>query len=125
MAQVTGPIGSLPGSRHKPPAGTRCDYHPERLAVARVQGETDSFGSEMEDVCEPCLKARRLAAKHADTSGQCDWCKSRVDKRFTCRDYEEGSSGPVYHVCQPCIDKRHARLVEEDRLSQERYGDWD
>ena len=47
MADVTGPISSLPGSGHSVPDGAMCDEHPDRPAVARVQGETDSFGCEM------------------------------------------------------------------------------
>ncbi len=41
MAEVTGPISSLPGAYHSLPKGTMCDEHPDRPAVARVQGETD------------------------------------------------------------------------------------
>ena len=50
MAEVTGPISTLPGARHALPAGTMCDEHPDRPAVARVQGETDSFGCELNDL---------------------------------------------------------------------------
>lgn len=46
MAEVTGPTSYLPGHHCKLPPGTMCDEHPDRLAIARVQGETDSFGSE-------------------------------------------------------------------------------
>ena len=52
MADVTGRISTLPGSGHKVPDGTMCDNHPDRLATHRVQGETDSFGSEMNDMCD-------------------------------------------------------------------------
>ena len=55
MADVTGPISSLPGKRHELPKGAKCDEHPERDAVARVQGETDSMGCEMLDLCQECL----------------------------------------------------------------------
>jgi hypothetical protein len=44
MSDVTGPISSLPGSTHAAPTAGMCDDHPDRPAVARVQGETDSFG---------------------------------------------------------------------------------
>ena len=59
MGDVTGPISTLPGSRHDFPDGTMCDDHPDRKAVARVQGETDSFGSELIDMCQECLDEHR------------------------------------------------------------------
>jgi hypothetical protein len=47
MGEVTGPISTLPGHSHQVPDGTVCDDHPDRPAVARIQGETDSFGAEL------------------------------------------------------------------------------
>jgi len=38
MADVTGPISTLSGSLHALPDGQTCDQHPDRTAVARVQG---------------------------------------------------------------------------------------
>jgi hypothetical protein len=52
MADVTGPISTLPGAVHRVPEGATCDEHPDRPAVLRVQGETDSFGSETIDYCQ-------------------------------------------------------------------------
>ena len=57
MADVTGPIASLPGSFHTVPQGMACDEC-GKPATVRVQGETDSMGSEMHDLCAEC------AAKH-------------------------------------------------------------
>jgi hypothetical protein len=117
MADVTGPIASLPGSSHDLPDGTMCDQHPERPAVARVQGETDSFGSEMNDLCEECLKAdREYAGSPEATTGQCDWCKGDVTDLADARDYEEGMAGPVYQVCGACRKRRDDRIAAE--LSQ-------
>lgn len=113
MADVTGPISTLPGARHVVPAGTTCDEHPDRPAVARVQGETDSFGSEMIDMCAECLAAERAYAAAADTSGRCDWCKSDAPKLRPRRDYDEGMRGPVYFVCDGCIARVDARVAEE------------
>src|SRR3954463_12051043 len=59
MADVTGPISTLPGTGHHLPDGTMCDQHPDRPAVARIQGETDSFGCEMNDLCQECIAADR------------------------------------------------------------------
>lgn len=111
MADVTGPISSLPGSRHS--TDQMCDEHQDRPAVARIQGETDSFGSEMYDMCQACLDEYRKSKKNRDTSGICEWCKKLVDKRFNERDFEEGMCGPVYLVCTPCINKRNEEYRAE------------
>lgn len=115
MADVTGPISSLPGAMRTPPEGTMCDDHPERLAYRRVQGETDSFGCEMHDLCEECVREMQNAV--VDTSGHCDWCKQHKPKLFKRRDSDEGMSGPVYDVCSDCtaaVIKRRQQEQEED-----------
>lgn len=43
MADVIGPNSYLPGQKIKVPAGAMCDEHPDRPAVCRIVGETDSF----------------------------------------------------------------------------------
>lgn len=121
MADVTGPISTLPGSAHAVPAGTMCDDHPNRPAVSRIQGETDSFGSEMFDVCQECLDKYREAIRTEDTSGTCDWCKSFANKLVNMRDYEEGMCGRVYQVCAPCQQQYNANVAAE--LDDE-YDDW-
>ena len=103
MAGVTGPLSPLPGSTHGAPDGAVCDQHPGRASVARVQGETDSFGSEMHDLCEECLDEYHQQARDCDTSGVCDWCKRHADRRRPRRDHDEGLCGPVYWVCDDCI----------------------
>lgn len=112
MADVTGPIPSLPGSHHVIPEGATCDVHADRAAVKRIQGETDSFGCEMHDLCQECYDEYKVEASNP-TVGACDWCKSsNVELRYK-RDYEEGMAGPVYQVCESCIKKDNARLAEE------------
>jgi hypothetical protein len=49
-----------------------CDQHPDRLAVVRLQGETDSFGAELNDMCTECRDAYREYLRTADTSGVWD-----------------------------------------------------
>lgn len=63
MGDVTGPVSTLPGAGHALPAGTMCDDHPDRPAVARIQGETDSFGSELWDLCEECRDEMQKAIR--------------------------------------------------------------
>lgn len=120
MSDVTGPISTLPGSCHEHPPGAMCDSHPDRPAVARVQGETDSFGSEMIDVCQECMNEIR---KHREESrcGCCDWCKSAATDLRPRRDFEEGMSGPVYNVCGACVKRENDRLQEE--LEESGYDD--
>lgn len=113
MADVTGPLRTLPGSAHSVPEGTMCDDHPDRPAYKRVQGETDSFGSEMIDWCEECYDNYRSGQETADKSGHCDWCKQHKDIVRPHRDFEEGSRGPVYKVCSACIQAETVRLQEE------------
>ncbi|MER9471020.1 hypothetical protein [Mesorhizobium sp. M0520] len=113
MADVTGPISTLPGSGHDFPDGTPCDEHPDRQAVARIQGETDSFGSEMNDMCQECLDAYREEMKNADWSGVCDWCKDHKPRLRPRRDYEEGMAGRVYDVCDDCIKRENDELEKE------------
>ena len=118
MADVTGPISTLPGARHDTPDGTMCDTHPDRPAVVRVQGETDSFGSEMHDLCDECLKAIKAEGPHI---GRCDWCKTEKVELRPRRDYEEGLNGPVYYVCSPCIQRSDARAAEDAREFDDYY----
>lgn len=116
MADVTGPISSLPGSSHDLPIGTMCDSHPDRMAVARIQGETDSFGCEMSDCCQECADEIRAYARSAEArSGQCDWCKNEATDLRDRRDYDEGMAGPVYRVCGDCVRRQNERLAEEAR----------
>lgn len=119
MAEVTGPIPTLPGSSHAVPAGTVCDMHPDRPAIARIQGETDSFGAELNDMCQECLDEYREDVRNADTSGVCEWCKTEKPKLRPRRDYEEGMSGRVYDVCDDCIKR------ENDELEKELGTYWD
>ena len=124
MADVTGPISTLPNSRHVPPEGTKCDDHPEREAVIRVQGETDSFGSEMHDMCAECLKDYRdyLQSPEAQEhrKGRCEWCSKDATDLSDARDYDEGLCGRVYRVCGPCLQ----RADDKARRELEAYGDY-
>lgn len=109
MGDVTGPISSLPGSSHTLPEGAMCDQHPDRKAVRRIQGETDSMGCEMIDACQECVDQ----ILQEDTGGRCDWCKTEQPHLTATRDYEEGTCGPVYYVCQGCRSEYFRKLREE------------
>lgn len=112
-----GPVSTLPGQFSGVPVGTMCDEHPDRDAVRRVQGETDSFGCEYHDMCQECFEEHLQTSREADYSGKCDWCRKHVDHLYPHRDIEEGSCGRVYEVCKPCIDAERQRWEEEDEQS--------
>jgi hypothetical protein len=112
MADVTGPISTLPGHRRDSPDGVMCDNHPDRPAVVRVQGETDSFGCEMCDLCAECAAADR-AANANGYFGNCDWCQAKRVELRPRRDYDEGMCGPVYYVCTPCVVEHEKSIQEE------------
>lgn len=113
MAEVTGPISTLPGRSHNFPDGTVCDIHTDRTAVARIQGETDSMGCEMADMCQECFDEHKAYMRTVDTSGVCDWCKKHAPKLRDRRDYEEGMHGRVYSVCADCIRQDDEALENE------------
>jgi hypothetical protein len=135
MAAVTGPISTLAGTTRDVPEGMMCDYHPDQPAVVRVQGETDSFGCEMEDICQQCVDERRSyrcsEAGQAEElewrTGQCEWCKGLATDLRDARDYEEGMNGRVYRVCGACIkrvnDEAWAEIEAMD--SYDPLDDWD
>lgn len=112
MADVSGPTSSLPGSVYAVPKGFMCDAHPDRPAVKRVQGETDSMGAEYIDMCQECYDEHQKH-RQQERHGQCDWCKRHATDLRPRRDFEEGMCGPVYQVCGTCIKAESERLAEE------------
>jgi len=116
MAYVTGPISTLPGHHSKSPDGEVCDHHPDRPAIHRVQGETDSFGCEGADYCQECYdKQEAEVAKHKAeaATGMCEWCKNHATDLKKHRDFEEGASGRVYDVCLACRRRESEALAAE------------
>jgi len=122
MSAVTGPISTLPGSAHRSPDGAMCDDHPTVRAAGRLQGETDSMGSEMHDLCQACLDTSAKFRKDA-RSGVCDWCKGAATDLRDRRDFEEGMAGPVYRVCGACVRRENERAQEEIDRHYDEYGD--
>lgn len=110
MFDVTGPISTLPGSIHKLPQSSIpvvCDRC-EKLATVRVQGETDSFGAEMHDLCEQHVKEMRGEA----TIGYCDFCHKQHEL-FPHRYWDE-PRGRVFWLCLPC--RKEARAIDFDEI---------
>ncbi len=113
MADISGPCRTLPGSLHVPSVAATCDEHEDRLAVKRVQGETDSFGAEYIDMCQECFDKYEVESKEADHSGTCEWCNSFAPRVRPRRDLDEGSYGRVYNVCDACIKRENDDAREE------------
>lgn len=114
MGDVTGPVRTLPGASLDLPDGAMCDDHPDRKAVANIQGETDSFGCETHYCCEECLadlRAERAAQR--EEIRRCDWCKRDAKDLRPTRDIDEGMAGPVYDVCPACRKKYDDELRAE------------
>lgn len=103
MAHVGGPISSLPGTLLKLPENQTCDDHPDRLATVRIQAETDSFGYEAIDWCDECYNKYLSAKKNPEYNLSCDHCQAVDCKTTATRDPDEGSCGPVYHLCDNCL----------------------
>lgn len=120
MAEVIGPTNTLPGALHELPPGAMCDQHPDRPAVVRLQGETDSMGAELNDCCQECADEDRAYARSSEAqTGRCDWCELEVTDLRDTRDYEEGMKGPVYRVCGKCRRRRD----EEDKAYLDDFYD--
>lgn len=126
MADVVGPISTLSGATYDVPQGQKCDKHSDRFAVVRIQGETDSFGAEMNDMCQECLDEHRAYLKSPDAvehrKGICEWCKNSAEDLRDKRDYEEGMNGRVYRVCGECVKRENERLAAED---DDLYDSWE
>jgi hypothetical protein len=104
----------LPGAVLMLGQGGPCDRHTNRPAIKRVAGECDSFGHEEILMCQVCydkLKAHQERTRDG-VNGYCVWCKNQAGTIKPFRDVEEGSSGPVYHVCQPCREKHNTYINE-------------
>lgn len=104
MADVIGPNRYLPGQSLAVPEGMECDEHSGILATHRIVGETDSFGSELIDMCDQCFneyKAEVLSPDYINNT-TCDICKSSGIRTTPTRDPEEGLCGPVYVACDGC-----------------------
>lgn len=100
MADVIGPNSYLPGKELSVPTGMMCDEHEDVVATHRIVGETDSFGSELIDMCDACY-AKYLEYDQKAEGDECERCGSKENVGYV-RDPEEGSCGPVYHLCGRC-----------------------
>ena len=113
MAAGIGPNHYVTGQVLRCPYGQACDKHEERLAEVRVVGETDSFGSELVDMCQECFQDYLRDKRDAqDELVRCQLCGSVTDTCKAWRDPEEGISGRHYMACQTCRHERERAFAE-------------
>lgn len=108
---------SLPGNIRKLESPEKCEaclYNDkDSTANLEVCTEADSFGSEWQPICQPCLDKHKSELHPDGTLGDCEWCRSVDVMVKPTRDYEEGSFGPVYDVCKQCRINQAKRAQEE------------
>ena len=105
MADVIGPNSYLPGQELKVPEGMMCDEHQDRPATHRIVGETDSFGSELIDWCDECHAKYKKGDDEGSGITSCDHCHCTNIKTTATRDPDEGRCGPVYYLCDDCLQR--------------------
>lgn len=117
---------NLPGNKYKPDHDSFCDSegHEGIVAVCKIQGETDSFGAEYMHMCQACYDEHKDAPDPM-TNGDCEWCKKESNNLKPTRDYDEGSNGPVYYVCQHCRFKQNQEALEELNYMRQREEEED
>jgi len=126
VADATGPISTLPGARYAVPERTPCDDC-GAPATVRLQGETDSFGCEMHDLCADCARKEQQSRHEFFAVGKCDWCQKDATDRREQRDYDEGTSGRVYQVCGACRENYRRELEREEleHYEADPIDDWE
>lgn len=88
----------------------------------RIEGDKIVSDNDTYDLVEFDDKGySRYYYDRVNNPGCCAFCKNDVDKRRGYRDPEEGSGGPVYEACVPCIERRIAADREAYREEQEQY----
>ena len=60
-------------------------------------------------MCQDCWQAYK---RHVPEKAHCDYC-NKEDVLRPIRDYDEGSCGPVYYVCQECRTRVNEALARE------------
>jgi hypothetical protein len=77
----------------------------------KVVGETDSFGSEFHFMCRACYDDMKKQAEENPHLETCPRCKAEA-VLIAHRDPDEGSNGPLYYLCGPCLKISNAYYLE-------------
>ena len=115
MAAVIGPNNYTPGQILKAVPGVMCDDHPEVVSVCRMVGETDSFGSEISDLCQTCfdthLKQQANRSERPQEWSHCEDCKNASNDVRQRRSYDESV---LRYRCNACQKAHFDYFVDED-----------
>ena len=97
-----------------------CEHRAKRPMTWRLQGETDSFGAEYWYYCDECAEEEKrrqqeYRKEHENDEEECDWCGGMTPRKYirNHRDFEEGSAGRVYRVCDTCINRETLQFLAE------------
>ena len=99
--------------------GRVCDHgNCDQTARHCVVGETDSFGSELQYLCDHHFLDLKAALEEKKKELQlCDICKNLSRDCTQVRDPEEGMSGRLYTVCPDC--RRQLLHIDPEDLDEE------
>ena len=122
MSHVTGPVKTMPGTRHPLPAGTFCDQHSDVAAVARIQGETTSDRAEYIDMCQVCLDRFQLFQSE-EHPGTCHKCGMFAETLRKYQDRDEGLNGQVYDVCDSCVSEIPSLVAADAHEAEHEHDD--
>lgn len=85
-------------------------------ATQQRAGEMDSFGTEWWYLCDSDAKQwDRDVREHSDSmrSGNCEWCKKKVEDRVEFRGFESDGPWDKQWVCKACRKKDRDNAEEE------------
>lgn len=90
-----------------------CQYDEcSAMATHEYLVESDSMGDEWLPLCQEHMEQFKKDAEEPIVAS-CDWCHANDVIVAPMRDWEEGSHGPVYDVCETCRGKHIDRMHEE------------
>lgn len=95
-----GPVSTYRGDLFLAGRNIMCDKHNKKIALAAIQGETDSMGCEYIFACQECVD-EYLKNHNNEQEMYCEQC-GLLKKTKPRRDPEEGSSGRLYNICNEC-----------------------
>lgn len=110
-------LAPLPGHVREIRSGDDCPCQYDECKDAATHEyctEADGMGAEWLPLCNAHLEQfKKDVEAGGPTIDTCDWCKAHDVEIFPFRDWEEGSNGPVYDVCNACIRKSNDYAHEE------------
>lgn len=120
---------ALPGEIRTAHSDEVCEYEQHENDVPAVKAlctESDSFGDEWLPMCQACYEIQQ-SKPEVPIISVCERCNTNNIEVKPRRDPEEGTSGPVYDMCNTCYNTMMSRFSEGCEVPEnERDGDmWD